>query len=446
MSILRPLLRPMMRPLLRSASDGGGGSSNPNAIAPDAFYDITSDFSFLTQDRAGAIPVTALEQVVGQIRDRSVNGRHAIATSDAARGTVSARYNRLLNTASTLAPGATNWSGSNITGTIQGDGSSLVERTSTAASAFSQQTGLSFGIGTRFAARMKVKKATIGNLYALRVQGTYPDRADAVVNLDTGGLAFSGSVSFTGLTASVSSADEDGFYTISLSATVANTAVIVFVHGPANSANGFWETNSATLLNAYVKEPDIWFGVSVPRHQRVTTATDYDSVGFPVYVRGNGTNTGYTVSGLAGIAFPFTIICSAQADVNILGGAFGLWGGDPPYYEIQKTTNADQWRAFDRGATNYTNTETVGNNGMPHVLTMEMTADTVNLRMDGTDPTAATTQDNLVGSLTELRIFNGGGGFFNGGFLGGVWKSNCSDTQRNLVEQYFARKDDGLTA
>lgn len=52
-----------------------------------ALYD-PSDFSTLLQDTAGTIPCTAAGQYVGMIRDKSGNGHHAIAPSDAARPTI----------------------------------------------------------------------------------------------------------------------------------------------------------------------------------------------------------------------------------------------------------------------------------------------------------------------------------------------------------------------
>lgn len=59
-----------------------------------AWYD-PSDLSTLFQDSAGTIAVTAVEQPVGKILDKSGNGNHATQAISAARPTLRARYNLL---------------------------------------------------------------------------------------------------------------------------------------------------------------------------------------------------------------------------------------------------------------------------------------------------------------------------------------------------------------
>lgn len=440
------LTRRVMRTRTRSASDGGGsGQSSPLAISPNAFYDLTSDLGYLTQDTAGLTPVTALDQVVGRILDRSGNNRHAIAASDAARGTVSARWNWLLKSEqfddAAWTKTDTTVTANSITapdGTLTAD---LLTEGVAGTSQVAQNVAETIAANAAVA-RIRIKR---GNHDWVRLQlrdsATNTNGGQCWVNLATGALGTVGNNGTgTGTVASVLSAAE-GFWTIQISSVIP-TAGARLTTMSASADNSMTRVSNGTR---YQWGAQLNIGAAAFRYQRVNTATDYDSVGFPVYIRGNGTNTGYTASGLTGITFPFTLIACANAASDVLGGVLSLWGGAPPYYEIQKSSTANQWRAFDRGVVNYSNAET-GANGVPHVLTQEMTATTVNLRIDGTDPTAPTTQDNAVGTLTQLRIFNGGGGFFNGMFLGGAWKSNCSDAQRNIVETYFARKGDGLNA
>ena len=59
-----------------------------------AWYD-PSDFSSMYQDSAGTTPVTAVEQPVGKILDKSGRGNHASQATSAARPTLSARVNLL---------------------------------------------------------------------------------------------------------------------------------------------------------------------------------------------------------------------------------------------------------------------------------------------------------------------------------------------------------------
>jgi len=62
--------------------------------AQGAWYD-PSDFSTLFQDSAGSTPVTAVEQPVRLMRDKSGRTNHATAPNDASRPILRSRYNRL---------------------------------------------------------------------------------------------------------------------------------------------------------------------------------------------------------------------------------------------------------------------------------------------------------------------------------------------------------------
>lgn len=62
-----------------------------------AWYD-PSDLTTLFQDAAGTTPVIAVEQPVGLMLDKSGRGNHASQSTSAARPTLRARYNQLLNT------------------------------------------------------------------------------------------------------------------------------------------------------------------------------------------------------------------------------------------------------------------------------------------------------------------------------------------------------------
>lgn len=61
---------------------------------PGAWYDPT-DLSTMFQDSTGTTPVTAVEQPVGRILDKSGNGNHASQSTAASRPTYRARYNLL---------------------------------------------------------------------------------------------------------------------------------------------------------------------------------------------------------------------------------------------------------------------------------------------------------------------------------------------------------------
>lgn len=92
--LIQPVLRPVLQPVLRSIFDpgiGGGGTPiwTPASLFENgeqgALYYFTDDFAGLYQDAAGTIPVTAVEQPVGRILDKSGRGNHATQAAAAAR-------------------------------------------------------------------------------------------------------------------------------------------------------------------------------------------------------------------------------------------------------------------------------------------------------------------------------------------------------------------------
>lgn len=88
MSLVRPLLRPVLRDLVRNPLERGSGGWTPamlfRASEQGGWWD-PSDFSSMSQDSAGATPVTATGQPVGKINDKSGRGNHLIQATSAAR-------------------------------------------------------------------------------------------------------------------------------------------------------------------------------------------------------------------------------------------------------------------------------------------------------------------------------------------------------------------------
>lgn len=215
--------------------------------------------------------------------------------------------------------------------------------------------------------------------------------------------------------------------------------VLTDPHGgaPTNQAiyiEGLGASNTFTVSNVTIQE--------LPgNHAWQTGSTAFPTLqqdsGGKFYLSFDGVNDGLQSQALAGLTldYPLDVACAVRANGDTLGGAFGVWGGAPPYYEIQKSVTANQWRAFVRGAVNANNAETVGTNSTAHVAFARFTATDVNLRLDKQDSSAATAQSNVFGTVSEIRIGNGGGGFFGGRFYGGVVRfGTLSNAQRAIVE------------
>lgn len=157
------------------------------------WYD-PSDLSTLFQDAAGTIPVTAVEQPVGKILDKSGRGNHATQATTTSRPVLSARVNLLTGT-ETLA-------------------------TQTVTTRETTQT--------------------------LRFEGA-------------------GTVTLSGTATGTYSAGS---------------------HSITTTAGNLTLTVSGTVTKADLRATNM--GVGLPAYQRVNTATDYDTAGFPMYLRFDG--------------------------------------------------------------------------------------------------------------------------------------------------------------
>ena len=193
---VQPIARPILQP-------GIGGSFNPTSLFSPAslfaageqgvWYD-PSDMSTMFQDATGTTPVTAVEQPVGRILDKSGRGHHATLVTATSRPVLSARVN-LLTATETLA-------------------------TQTVATRATTQT--------------------------LRFEGA-------------------GTVTLSGTATGTYSAGS---------------------HSVTTTAGNLTLTVSGTVTKADLRAANM--GVGLPAYQRVNTATDYDTAGFPMYLRFDG--------------------------------------------------------------------------------------------------------------------------------------------------------------
>lgn len=127
----------------------------------------------------------------------------------------------------------------------------LLTRTGTSGSVYYQQPYA--GSTGAYTASAYVKIANTGNYFGLRLQGTYPDRADAKFNLSNGTLVGTTTSGYTSASGSINNVG-NGWYRVTLSATAAGTSVSRVIFGPADSSTsvGSWETGNSTLSDIYV--------------------------------------------------------------------------------------------------------------------------------------------------------------------------------------------------
>ena len=230
---------------------GVGGGFNPALwflSGEQGIWLDPSDFTTMFQDAAGTTPVTAVEQPVGLILDKSGRGNHASQPTAAARPVLSARKNLL-----TYSEDFTNaeWAAYNgLTKTA--DTLTFVN-----ANSYAQYDSGTLGgavTGTQVTFSLTLSTPTPQTFSLVIIDGVDGDPSHPLtVNTTSTPTRF---VHSTTIGASFS-----GHLTVQ-------------IHGNNTITPG-------TVVT--VAEPQLEVGPTATTYQRVTTSTDYDTVGFPHY-------------------------------------------------------------------------------------------------------------------------------------------------------------------
>lgn len=266
------------------------------------WYD-PSDLTTMFQDAAGTTPVTGVEQPVGRILDKSGRGNHATQTTTASRPVLSARVNLLQKTEqfdhaawvktntsvsanSAVAPDGTIAADTFIpsAGTVFGSSSGAYFNS---LSVFNQSISVA---ATTYKYRLRVKSAGY-DMAQLRVAegnllfGT--NQAETLVLLSNGAVNSQGGTgNLTNVTGACTRTD-DGWCDITLTFTSGSAQTLYF---------GLWVWNSTAVTSDGIKGLHLWGAdirvanesALIPSYQRVNTATNYDTAGFPLYLRFDG--------------------------------------------------------------------------------------------------------------------------------------------------------------
>lgn len=331
------------------------------------WYD-PSNFSTMFQDTAGTTPVTAVEQPVGLLLDMRENRgigaelvtNNTFATdTDWTKGTgwtigsdvatktagtasvlsqainLTAGYTyRLVYTitrsAGSITPQFTG--GTPVTGTTRSAAGTYVE----VLTAVSGNTTLEFSANSTFA-------GTVDNVYLKRVSGndawqvtsTSRPVLSARYNILVGTTALA-TQSVTTVATNYTLRFE-GPGSIDLSGTATGT-YSAGTHTVTCTAGTLTLTVTGTVTNADLRAAND--GVGLPAYQRVTTSTDYDTTGFPLYLRFDGTddslatgNINFTgtdkVSIFAGVRklsdAGSAVVCELSGAVSSFQGSFAIF-------------------------------------------------------------------------------------------------------------------------
>jgi hypothetical protein len=296
------------------------------ASEPGGWYD-PSDLTTLYQDAAGTTPVTAVEQPVGRVLDKSGRGNHLSQSTAAARPVLSARVN-LLTYTEQFDNAA--WTKGNVTVSANAatapDGTATADSlTPTAGSLTNSGTNV-FSVSVKSADQRYMQISRSGN-------------ASDYVNFDLQGVTASSYGSAIGsITAS-----GDGWYRLTVTfPSLNNTTMFV---GYADSLTFARQDVTASTNVVYIWGADLRpanAGVGLPAYQRVGAATDYDTTGFPLYLKFDGTDDflqssaidpgsvdkAQVFSGIRKITDPtgYTNICETSVNSASTAGTFGLFG------------------------------------------------------------------------------------------------------------------------
>lgn len=251
-----------------------------------------SDMSTMYQDAAGTIPVTAVEQPVGKILDKSGNGNHATQSITASRPVLSARYNLLTKTED-FAAGSV-WSSnqmftySNISVNPFGNeltADKLVPSTSNNPH-FIYFNIFPFVSGTSYTFSVYCAAAGLRYIQLTLPSGAFGISQYANFDLQTGTIT-----QVIDCTASIE-ACPNGFYRISITKTCLTTSsgggAIAPIPDQSSGRLGAYLGDGVS--GCYVWGADLKIGTTTCPYQRVNTATDYDTDPryFPKYLRFDG--------------------------------------------------------------------------------------------------------------------------------------------------------------
>jgi hypothetical protein len=169
-----------------------------------------------------------------------------------------------------------NWAKTNTTAAVAGAevasvaGESVYSLTRTSTVANGSSSGLigagNAVVGEHIILHAKVKKKSAGNMVALRIQGTYPNRVDAVFNLTTTcTVEYIAGSTYTNANAHIfSGPDVNGYYHVGVSCTITGSDALSVVVGPTDIGNNVWEGPRPVLSDCYIKEVQCEKGAHAP--------------------------------------------------------------------------------------------------------------------------------------------------------------------------------------
>ena len=250
---------------------------------------ITTPGTYTYTLSAGAFPsiyivsVGTAQFVISSVSAKLVAGNHRFQTTSANRPVVSARVNLLTKTEQFQDTGVWPQNGTVVVtpnantapdGTVTAD---LLDHTGGFSGVF--QTIASVPAAVTYRASIAYKYIDGQVDLRFRPQGTSaPVGVDLIVNTQNNSV-----ISSSGVSNVIFTPQDQGYTRVSFDVTTATSGSLTLVLYRASGGqarNYVWGADLRPTNQ----------GVGLPAYQRVNTSTDYDSTGFPIYIKPNGSN------------------------------------------------------------------------------------------------------------------------------------------------------------
>lgn len=412
---------------------------------PGAWYD-PSDLSTLFQDAAGTTPVTAVEQPVGRMLDKSGRGNHAVQATTTKRPVLSARVN-VLEQSELMIGGV--WSADSAT-------LSLIS------------TGLPDGVS---AATKITPTATNSKTHRVRqlIPASVPQGAAVVrVTLKSAGYTwakFRAGSSFCNINLSTGAIGNtlnllespkinqlgDGWVAVEITPASLIGGFYAYVYACAADTNSLDDVDSegdgvsAVLATAY--DIRLKSDARLP-YQWVNTATDYDADPnkFPAYRRLDGVDDSHAsaTSGGGTSGFFFSAAVSPQGGAGTARTLFSDAGTNTGY--IVRINASNQLELAAGNGTTYTTIATAGTLAVGTTDIVQAWDDGTNLNVKIGNGAAASIARPVVSAGTAgytMGQDNGAStGYFNGRAYSTIYRkdSGLTQVQRESVALYQRQK------
>ena len=406
-----------------------------------AWYD-PSDYSTLFQNSTGTTPVTAVEQPVGLMLDRSGRGNHATQATSASRPVLRARYN-LLTYSEQFDNAAWTKNASSVTANagVAPDGTTTADK-------------LVENSATDFhSVRPTTSVGTIGATETLSVYAKAAERSWFVLQLGSNKTAyFNLSAGTIGTTASGTTATitalANGWYRCSIAGErVATQGNQIILASADNTASYTGDGTSGILIWGAQLLTAADQTSTGGAYQRIAAATDYD-VSNPVwrpYLAFDGTDDWMPTQPALDLSTDWTHVGGWQK--TVAGGTFpfGLSAGS--FAGIYSDNNAI-WYVYDDASTLRVITPTNTSLNTSYVYSVESAAGGAHAnvigRVNGVNGTSRQ-QYNDTADAQGLALFTRVNTAFSSGmggrFYGGVWvKRALTGSELTATEQWMAGK------